>query len=36
VFRKKLLKTNRIGLIPVGGNADNSKQNRKALAWLMQ
>jgi hypothetical protein len=32
LFRKKLLKTNRIGLIPVGDYTDNSKQSRKALA----
>jgi G:T-mismatch repair DNA endonuclease (very short patch repair protein) len=35
VFRKKLLQPDRIGIIPVGGNTDNRKQSKKAIAWLL-
>ena len=34
VFRNKFLQPDRIGLIPVGGNTDNRKQSKKAIAWL--
>jgi G:T-mismatch repair DNA endonuclease (very short patch repair protein) len=35
VFTKKILRPDRIGLIPVRGFTDNRKQSKKAIAWLL-
>jgi hypothetical protein len=34
VFRKRFLKPNKIGLIPIGGYTDNTPQSKKELMWM--
>jgi G:T-mismatch repair DNA endonuclease (very short patch repair protein) len=35
VFRKKFLRPDSIGIIPVGGYTDNRRQSKKPIAWLL-